>query len=121
MRLTQLLQDIRSKEEHVRKRWLMAMSGATMILVTTLWVQYIQGAVGSEESVTPEVAAVRTRPSFTAVLSAGMGVIKEKGSDIAGRIREKLSTPRNIVIENPDRNFIVEELDPVSGASVPKP
>jgi len=110
------LNEIRSASPTIRRRYLVIFSVGTMLLVTGVWIQYMRSfVIGSEEK------SQSAGKVFTGILSAGFGALKEGGEHLAGQIREKIEKKRDITIENPDKNFTVEDLKPIPETPLPKP
>ena len=107
------------RDEASRRTWLILLSAGSMLIVVGLWIQYVRTFVVVENTV--RVAAETSRaPRFTAVMSAGIGVLSEKGKGLADALRARFTREREIVIENPRGDFVIEELDPGTG-TFPQP
>ena len=88
-----------------------------MVLVVGLWIQYARSFIAFVPEQT--TTASTEHHTFAAVFSAGLGVLKEKVAGIVGGIRQNFGSERHITIENPNRNFTVDGLDPIPKTPLP--
>jgi hypothetical protein len=113
---------IQNSDESVRTRWLFVLSGTSMAIVVALWIGYINLIV-TPPTAPAAAAAEDENPGFADIMRAGATVIKgalaEKSSAYTRYIRMKIGQKNTVTIEGSERNFILDELEPVPPASLP--
>lgn len=122
--LKNLIAKIQNSPEAARKRWLIILSGLSMAAVLGLWVLYINLVVGTAESkLTIQSQEEEKSPGAGATFLAGLKIvgsqIKESGSGLVSRLREKLGETNSIEIRGEERNFILEGLEEIPKTSLP--
>ena len=106
---------IQAGDEQTKRVWLVALSGVSMIVVIAFWLVYMNLTVvtvaPSQSDTAIAIENSRTSaPGFFAIFGAGAKIIYDKVAEI---ISAKVSAKNNIVIENPERNFVLEGLAPI--------
>ena len=118
-RMRQFFEDIRNSDEAIRKRWLIALSGASMVIVIALWVGYLNLVVQPSE----DVAALHKEPGLAQTFGLGVkvtaGEIKKGSVRTVDYFREKFGGSNEIMIEKQKRNFLLEDLPPVTPTRLP--
>ena len=107
---------IQNSDESTKRFWLVALSGISMIVVIAFWLVYMNLTVvtvaPSQSDTAIAIENSRTSaPGFFAIFGAGAKIIYDKVAEI---ISAQVSAKNNIVIENPERNFVLEGLTPIS-------
>ncbi len=118
---------LQNSNETTKKLWLFILSGVSMMIVISFWVLYMDKTVANVSGLnnSPSIAKSDSAvvqdtdktdkyetPGFFAIFSAGVKTI----FDI---VKDKLAIRNNIVIENPERNFVAQEVEPVPATELP--
>lgn len=108
---------IQNSDDAVKKIWLFVFSGAAMIIVIGLWVLYMDMTVAkvNQPNSAPAIAKnekIDNGPGFFAIFSAGVKTIYDE-------LKERLSVKNSIVIENQERNFLADEVEPIQATKLP--
>lgn len=113
---------LQDSDEATRRRWLVLLSGASMIIVITLWISYVNlivEPVGREE----KIAESRIEPGFAEVMRAGLTVvakeIKEAAINTLAYVRVTVGSTNQIKVNLLERNFIDEELPEIKPVALP--
>lgn len=115
---------IRQGDEPARRRWLIILSGLTMIAVIGLWLGYLDLTVESVDSgETISQAANPAEPGFDQIFGAGLGAIVsglEKSFGKAGDIlKDQLGGANQIVVSRREINFVFEGLEKIPRTPLP--
>lgn len=110
----QFIYNIQNAEDNIKKRWLVILSGGTMLIVVALWVTYFNLTTVQVSS--PEVGAEAITKSdspsrldsLRQTLATGISVVKER-----------LGKEKNITIDTTERNFILESVEPITKTILP--
>lgn len=102
---------LQNSDEGTKKIWLVILSGLTMAIVVAFWASSLNLSFSKPEK-TAAAKIENDAPGFFAIFSSGAKTIYDQ-------IREKLSSKNSIVIENPERNFIAETVEPVEATELP--
>ena len=111
---------IQNSSEQVRRFWLVVFSTLAMISTISLWVVYINltvervgpspAQVAAQQAEEKSVAASQT--SFVDVFGAGL-------SKIIAKLQETLKSKNDIIIENPEVNFVSDAGEPIQATELP--
>ena len=119
--LKKFIATVQNSEEAVRRRWLILLSGVSMLAVIGLWVFYFNLIV---KPVEPEKPVAETaRPGFAQIFGAGFKVVlsqlKDTTSGTMKFLKEKLGAAKIITFDKSGRNFIVEDLEKIHKTPLP--
>lgn len=110
--LKNFISKIQNSEDAVKKIWLFVFSGASMAIVVSLWVVYMDAVVARVDSpanapvLAQQEEKIDNGPGFFAIFGAGVKTIYDE-------LKERLSVKNSIVIENQERNFVAESVEPL--------
>lgn len=120
--LKKLIAGLREAPEPVRRRYLMVLSGISMILVIAFWAGYLNLIVAPVED-GPSPASVKEEQDFWKVLGAGFTAVAAEVRTTLGSslrfLREQAGAENQITVKRPERNFILEGLEKVPKAIFP--
>lgn len=113
---------LQNSSDNTKKIWLTILSGLTMAIVLAFWMMYVNLSIPRVSSVTPSLPSQQEKvlakkvedeaPGFFAIFSAGLKVIFDQ-------IKERLAASKDIVVENLERNFVVEGVEPIPSTKLP--
>ncbi|MEK7612005.1 MAG: hypothetical protein AAB407_01565 [Patescibacteria group bacterium] len=122
--IIRFIQNLQEQSESVRRRWLVILSGGTMLVVLLVWVGYLKAIIPSTE--VPTVEAESEKMGFTESFKAGLVIVGEgtrgvlkQGGKIAESAKNQISEDRTIIIETPQKNFILETLEVIPPTQLP--
>lgn len=108
-KLQNKLHEIQHSEEHVKRRWMAALSACTMLFVVALWVVYMNfsiHAVTAPEG-TDTIPAQAETPHSQSALASFSASVREFGNTFAQKSKEGISsliqrvmTPREVELKN---------------------
>ena len=119
MRISEFINKVRGSDESVKRRWLIVLSGSTMLLVVFLWVLYFNIAL---PEVSPPVAADQSpahKQGSTVEQNNKLGNLKRTLAAGFSVIKEKLGRKNSIIIDNTERNFILEGVEEIPKITLP--
>lgn len=113
---------IQNSDEPTKKFWLVVLSGATMVAVVALWLVYMNVTLPTASPAPTSVAAAIDKPAvqtpgFFAIFTAGLKIIYDKVQEV---VANQVATKNTIVIENQERNFVLEGLPAVAPVKLGK-
>ena len=123
--IRRFIEDLRAAPEGRRKRWLWISSGISMALVVSAWVLYMRvaGIVPGGAEQTEKRGARAERPPFAITVVAGArevgGFFSERGREMFGAVQTVFGPPRDIVVESPKRDFILDSLPDIPPTALP--
>jgi len=118
---------IQNSGEETRKVWMFVSSAITMAVVVALWLIYLNFTIAGAEPLPSGFAgtdsardsrpmtqdSLKNDPGVFAIFSAGVKTIYDQ-------VRTKVfEATNNIAIENIDRNFQVDDLEPIPATKLP--
>jgi hypothetical protein len=114
--LKHFITHIQNADEPVRRRWLLILSGSSMLIVIALWIGYINLIVTAPEGppLTAEATPPATDPGFPKIFGAGLKAVTDEA-------RKQIGGENEITIENPKGNFQLspEKLPPIPRTKLP--
>jgi len=127
-KIISFFEKIRAAEEPVRKWWLIILTSATMVLVITFWVGYLNISIKSpiqesSEKNTASAKAVVSETSFLETFGAGITVVtselRERTKNLQIFFKNSLQESHTITIEKPERDFTLDSLEAVPKTTLP--
>lgn len=118
--MRKFINKLQNSDEQTKKLWLFILSGVSMAVVVSFWVLYMDSTLAKvsgpakNTEVLAQVSEVQNSdaPGFFAIFSAGVKTIFDV-------VKDKLAVRNNIIIESPERNFVAEEVEPISATKLP--
>ena len=115
------IQRIQQSDETTKRFWLVVFSAVTMVVVVGLWAVYAKITLPTTTPI-PDVSAQientdAKAPGFFSIFAAGLKIIYDK---VQSLVSAQVAAKHDIVIENPDRNFVLEELPAVAPTKLKK-
>ena len=109
--LRNLILKIRTKEDVVKRRYLFIFSGISMILVISMWIIFANFTIQPVGFVSEKDSDLKTQ-GFAEIMKTGFGVfakqVKNSGVSAVNFLKSKIKSENQIIINNPNKNFIVE-------------
>lgn len=121
--LLKFIEKIRNSPEGIRRRWLVILSGSSMIVVIASWVLYINAVVQDTPSPVTESVEKTQKPGLAEVFLTGLKIvtvqIKDSVTQVADYLKKQALTPNSITIDSLERNFVLEDLEPIPRTPLP--
>ena len=121
--LLKFIEKIRNSHEEIRRRWLVILSGSSMVIVIALWVLYINVTIQNTPSPVTETVKETQNPGLAEVFLTGFKIvtaqIKDSATQIINSLRKQVLTPNSITIDSLERNFVIENLEPIPKTPLP--
>ncbi|HEY4475536.1 MAG TPA: hypothetical protein VJB92_02325 [Candidatus Paceibacterota bacterium] len=120
--IKKILDRIREAEEPIRRRWLIALTGISMIFVISLWAFYVNVSLKplNEEA---DAGASQVEPGFFSIMAAGFNKVAYELSSGAALLIEnasnKVKTVNLITVNRQEVNFLPEHLEPIPKTPLP--
>ena len=109
------IKNLRDENENTKKRWLIILSGVTMVLVISLWVGYFNLTL---PRVAPPSGIVKTEEEIQQTESQ-LTHIKNTLAAGFSALMEKVNTKKSLTIKAPERNFVLENLEETLPTKLP--
>ncbi len=113
---------IQAQEEHVRRRWLIGLTGVSMAIVIGGWVGFLNLSLSFPPAPTQEARATKSA-GIADVFAAGLAVTVDELRSLAGSFVATISGPfrktTDITIEREPYTFNLETLPPVPPTPLP--
>lgn len=116
--MIKFIKKLQNSDEATKKLWLVVLSATTMIIVVGLWLIYTKSTLVRLEpsTQTPEKSLVQTESnnavSVKDTLLAGLKLVGSK-------IKAAASAQNHFTVTPMDKNFVVEDLNPIPKTTLP--
>lgn len=121
-KIINFFEKIRASSEAVRRFWLMVFTGGSVVVVVGFWIMYINIIVDPVNGTLSE-SPVKEEPGVAETFAAGVRTAARGGSVLLGNalqsLRDALKASRTVNIDGGERNFIVEDLEPIPETALP--
>lgn len=107
-KITKFLDRLRNGEDAAKKRWLVVLSGITMVLVIALWAIYFNLTTPKLYRAEIVQAGNQTSNNVKAALANGWRAVMDK-----------LGGENYLTIDNVERNFVLENIEEIPKTSLP--
>jgi len=103
--------EIRKSEESIRRRWLIIFTGASILIIFSFWMHYINVIVQAPHQ---RVAQETSRPGFFHVFGTGLTIVTksltEKSASAIHTIYNRLSSSHEITLEENQKTLYEKNL-----------
>ena len=102
---------LQNAEDHIKKRWLIGLSACAMVFIVSLWILYMNFAVGAIEPIQEGDAQVSQENSGGAMagLKEWTGMAMDELRASASHIFSKLAAPNQLELKKEWFNFIPDK------------
>ncbi len=123
IKISEFFRKIRSSSESVRRRWLIVFTSGSIVAVIGLWLIYMNALVEPVIQRETVVMASAEEAGVADTFAAGIKTIARGGAALVGgaleSLREVINASRTVTVDRAERNFIIEDLEPIPETQLP--
>lgn len=119
IKVQKFLSEIREGDEASKKRWLVVLTSASMLVVIIFWTLYISAAVPQIGSSNRKVESVTFTSTINNVASLTGKNLGLKLNNLIDNLKTLAGRTNSITIEGASFNFVVNGLEKVSPKKLP--
>lgn len=117
-KLKSFFADLQEKDEQAKKKWLIGLTSASMLIILVLWIISLNSTLKTLSGPEDE----RSKTGFGATLSQGLkvvgGEIGKNLSEISDKLQSYIATTNSVTIQPVNLNFS-NDIEPVTPKKFP--
>jgi len=91
----EFIKKLRESEEHIKRRWLVLISGVLMVFIVFFWMKYFNSLVEPMDAPQPAEQSAGQGFTFWETFKSGLGAILETAGKTLSSFMNMISQPKN--------------------------